>query len=77
VRREITARQSWIRVAAGIGAAAPWVVVVLLSMRPEAAAAYESSAGVLLIIGGLSLSVLAYNIMIRIGRLQPEKRWFA
>jgi tight adherence protein B len=77
VRREITARQSWIRVAAGIGAAAPWVVVVLLSMRPEAAAAYESSAGVSLILGGLTLSVIAYNVMVRIGRLPAEKRWFA
>jgi len=77
VRREITARQSWIRVAAGIGAAAPWVVVVLLSMRPEAAQAYASSAGVLLVFGGLALSVLAYNVMVRIGRLPPEKRWFA
>jgi tight adherence protein B len=77
VRREITARQSWIRVAAGIGAAAPWVVIVLLSMRPEAVAAYESSAGVSLILGGLTLSVLAYNVMTRIGRLPAEKRWFA
>jgi len=77
VRREITARQSWIRVAAGIGAAAPWVVIVLLSMRPEAATAYESAAGVSLILGGLTLSALAYNVMIRIGRLPPEKRWFA
>ena len=77
VRREITARQSWIRVAAGIGAAAPWVVIVLLSMRPEAAEAYESAAGASLIFGGLALSALAYTVMVRIGRLRPEKRWFA
>ena len=77
VRREIMARQSWIRVAAGIGAAAPWVVIVLLSTRPEAAEAYESTAGVSLILGGLTLSVLAYNVMVRIGRLPVEKRWFA
>ena len=77
VRREIMARQSWIRVAAGIGAAAPWVVIVLLSLRPEAAAAYETSAGVSLILGGLTLSVLAYNVMVRVGRLPAEKRWFA
>lgn len=76
VRREVAARQSWIRVAAGIGAAAPWVVVALLSMRAEAVTAYQSSAGATLIFGGLALSVVAYQIMIRIGRLRPEKRWF-
>jgi tight adherence protein B len=77
VRREIVAKQSWIRVAAGIGSAAPWVVVVLLASRPEAATAYQSVAGASLICGGLAISVIAYHIMIRIGRLRPEKRWFA
>ncbi len=77
LRREIDARQSWIRVAAGIGAAAPWVVIVLLSMRPEAATAYGSAAGATLVFGGLSLSIAAYQLMIRIGRLHPERRWFA
>jgi len=77
VRREIIAKQSWIRVAAGIGAAAPWVVVLLLASRPEAVTAYQSVAGATLICGGLALSAVAYQVMIRIGRLSPEKRWFA
>jgi tight adherence protein B len=53
------------------------VVVVLLASRPEAATAYQSVAGASLICGGLAISVIAYHVMIRIGRLRPEKRWFA
>ncbi len=77
LRREIEARQSWIRVAAGIGATAPWAVVLLLSTRPEAARAYQSPAGVMLILGGLAVTVIAYRIMTRIGSVSPERRWFA
>lgn len=77
LRREIEARQSWIRVAAGIGAAAPWAVVLLLSTRPEAARAYQNPAGVMLILSGLAITVIAYRIMTRVGSLPPERRWFA
>jgi len=77
LRREIDARQSWIRVAAGIGAAAPWAVVLLLSTRPEAARAYQNAAGSALILGGLIVTVIAYLTMVRIGRVRPERRWFA
>jgi tight adherence protein B len=77
VTREIEARQSWIRVAAGIGAAAPWVVVLLLSTRPEAAQAYQSPAGAVIIFGGLCLTAVAYRVMTRIGKVSIERRWFA
>jgi tight adherence protein B len=77
VTREIEARQSWIRVAAGIGAAAPWAVVLLLSTRPEAAQAYQSPAGAAIIFGGLCLTAVAYRVMTRIGKISIERRWFA
>ncbi|WP_243855201.1 type II secretion system F family protein [Diaminobutyricimonas sp. TR449] len=76
IRAELEARQSWIRNAARLGVAAPWVVLVLLSTRPEAAAAYNSTAGVLLVIGGLGLTVVAYRIMLGLGQLPEERRWF-
>jgi tight adherence protein B len=76
IRSEIEARQSWVVNAARLGVAAPWIVLLLLSSRPEAAEAYNSPAGVGVIAGGLVLSVLAYRLMIGIGRLPEERRWF-
>jgi tight adherence protein B len=76
IRSEIEARQSWIVNAARLGVAAPWVVLLLLSTRPEAAQAYNSSAGIAVIVIGLGLSVVAYRLMIGIGRLPEERRWF-
>ena len=76
IRSEVEARQSWVMNAARLGVAAPWIVLLLLSSRPEAASAYNTAAGGLLILGGLVVSVIAYRIMLAIGRLPEERRWF-
>lgn len=76
LRAEIEARQSWIRGAAVLGVVAPWIVLVLLSMRPEGAAAYSSAQGVVVILTGAAVSVLAYRLMLRVGRLSEPRRWF-
>ncbi len=77
IRSEVQARQSWVINAARLGVAAPWIVLLLLTTRPEAAVAYNSPGGVALILGGLVVSVIAYRIMVAIGRLPEERRWFA
>jgi tight adherence protein B len=77
IRSEIEARQSWVMNAAKLGVAAPWIVLVLLASRPEAAVAYATPAGTVLIVVGLAVSVVAYRIMLGIGRLPEERRWFA
>ncbi|GHD83586.1 tight adherence protein B [Salinibacterium amurskyense] len=77
IRSEIEARQGWVMNAARLGLAAPWVVLFLLTTRPEAALAYNSAGGVALIVAGLVLSVIAYRIMAGIGRLPEQPRWFA
>ena len=76
LRSEIEARASWVVNAARLGVAAPWIILVLLSTRPEAAAAYNSATGVAVIVGGLVATFVAYRIMIGIGRLPDEQRWF-
>jgi tight adherence protein B len=76
IRSEVLARQSWIVNAARLGVAAPWIVLLLLSTRPEAAAAYNTREGVALIGVCLVLSIVAYRIMLGIGRLPEEQRWF-
>ena len=76
VRGEVDARQSWVRAAARLGVVAPWVVLVLLGTRPEAAAAYNSVGGAVLVVAGLAVTLAAYRIMIALGRLPEEGRWF-
>ncbi len=76
LRAEVEARQSWVRGAAVLGVAAPWVILALLAMRPEGARAYGSPEGVALILGGAIVSFVAYRLMIRVGRLPEPRRWF-
>ena len=76
IRAEVEARQSWIRNAAKLGVAAPWCILLLLATRPEAALAYNSAGGAVLIVGGAAVSILAYRAMFAIGRLPQERRWF-
>jgi tight adherence protein B len=76
IRSEVEARQSWIKSAAKLGVAAPWLILLLLSTRPEAAVAYNSPGGAVLIVTGAGVSVVAYRVMLAVGRLPQEKRWF-
>lgn len=76
VRAELKARQGWVVNAARLGVAAPWIVLLLLASRSEAVAAYNTPAGTLVILGGMLVSALAYRIMLRVGRLPVEQRWF-
>lgn len=76
LRAEVEARQSWVRGAAVVGVVAPWIVLGLLALRPEGAAAYSSAAGVVVVLVGAAVSVLAYRLTIRLGRLPESQRWF-
>lgn len=73
-RGELEARQSWTVNGARLAAAAPWVVLALLSSRPETAAAFNSALGAVVLAVGGGASVAAYLLMVRIGRLPEEAR---
>jgi tight adherence protein B len=77
LRSEVEARQSWVVSAARLGVAAPWLVLLLLAARPEAVRAYNSPAGVTLLAIGFAVTAVAYRVMIAVGRLPEERRWFA
>jgi len=77
LRAEVEARQSWVRGAAIVGVIAPWVVLGLLAVRPEGAAAYATGAGAVVVLVGAVVSVFAYRLTIRLGRLPEPQRWFA
>ncbi|PIE26806.1 MAG: type II secretion system protein F [Micrococcales bacterium] len=73
-RAELEARQSWTVNGARLAVAAPWIVLALLSTRPEAVHAYDSVTGTMVLAFGGAASVLAYLLMVRIGRLRDEPR---
>lgn len=76
-RGELLARQSWTVNGARIAAAAPWIVVALLATRPSAVKAFSTAAGTLVLLGGFAATVVAYLLMVRLGRLPAEPRVLA
>lgn len=60
---ELSSRLSWIKGTATLARFAPWVVVVFLSMRPEAAAAFNTTAGAGVLLAGLISSELARRLI--------------
>lgn len=73
-RAEIESRQSWTVNAARLAVAAPWLVLGFLALRPSAIQRYDSSAGVVVLLGGATVCFVAYRVMLRIGRLPTEER---
>lgn len=73
-RGEIEARQSWSVSAAQLAVAAPWVTLALLSLRPEAAHAYATPGGAVLLACCAGMSTVAYWLMTRIARLPSDPR---
>ncbi len=73
-RAELEARQSWTVNAAKLAVSAPWVVLAMLSTRPESVSAYSSRLGGLILLIGAGITVVAYRLMMRLGRLPLEGR---
>jgi tight adherence protein B len=48
--------------------------LALLSVNPESAAAYNTPAGFLVLLGGAVVCLASYRVMLRIGRLPDEER---
>ena len=73
-RAELETRQGWVVQAARLAVAAPWVVLLLLATQSTTLAAYDSPLGTALLVGGGVLCVVAYRVMLRIGRLPEDVR---
>jgi len=73
-RAELETRQGWTVNAARLALAAPWAVLGLLALRPEAVGAYDSAAGVLVLVVGGTVSIAAYRLMLRLARLPEDER---
>ncbi|MDQ2751385.1 MAG: type II secretion system F family protein [Actinomycetota bacterium] len=73
-RAELETRQGWVVNAARLAVAAPWAVLLLLGTQSSTLAAYDSAQGGLLLAIGAAVCVVAYRIMLRIGRLPEDPR---
>ena len=76
LRREIEVKHGWIKNSAHLSAAAPWILLLLLSTQPSTAAAYSTTTGAMILIAGLVMTAIAYIWMNRLGRLPQTPRVF-
>jgi tight adherence protein B len=73
-RSELESRQSWSINGARVAVAAPWLVLALLSFQGDVIQRYNSPMGAVIIGAGAFVCVIAYRLMLRIGRLpEPER----
>lgn len=73
-RSELESRQAWTVNGARLAVAAPWLVLLFMSFQSEVVQRYASPGGVLVLALGAGLCVVAYRLMMRIGRLPVERR---
>jgi len=76
LRREIVVKQSWIKNSAHLSAAAPWILLLLLSTQPSTSEAFSTSGGVLILISGLGFTAVAYLWMNYLSKMPYPSRIF-
>lgn len=73
-RSELESRQSWTVNGARMAVAAPWIVLLIMAFQSDAIERYSSAGGVLVLGVGAGACLVAYRLMMRIGRLPVERR---
>jgi tight adherence protein B len=76
LRKEIEVKHGWIKNSAHLSAAAPWLLLLLLSTQPATAAAYATGTGVVILISGIFMTAVAYLWMNKLGALPKPPRVF-
>jgi tight adherence protein B len=77
LRGELEARQAWVINGARMAAAAPWIVLLMLSTQPDVIGRYGSPAGAMVLGLGGGVCLVAYRAMVALGRLPAERRVLA
>jgi tight adherence protein B len=77
LRAEIRAKHGWIKNSALIAAAAPWILLLILSSQKNTIQAFSTPGGVGVLSVGIAMTVVAYFWMERVGRLPEVPRIFA
>jgi tight adherence protein B len=76
LRAEIAAKQSWIKNSGVLAAAAPWLLLLLLSRSPNSISAFQSRGGVVVLLVGVVMTVIAYLWISFQGRAPQPVRIF-
>jgi tight adherence protein B len=76
-RGELESRQSWTVNGARLAVAAPWLVVLLMCLQGDVVERFATGAGLVVLLTGAGLCVVAYRLMMWIGRLPTERRILA
>ena len=77
LRREIEVKHGWIKNSAHLSAAAPWLLLLLLSTQPSTSKAFSTSAGIAILLAGLVMTTVAYLWMGQLGKLPQSPRVFS
>lgn len=73
---ELESKQGWVTGTAKLAIVAPWIIVGILSSRPENVAIYNTSSGMSLLLFGLVVSAIAYRLVTYLGALSRPRRVF-
>jgi tight adherence protein B len=76
-RGEIESRQSWTINGARLAVAAPWVVLLMMCLQGDVVQRFATGTGLIVLAAGATLCVIAYRLMMWIGRLPAERRILA
>ena len=70
-------KHGWIKNSALIAAAAPWILLLILSSQHNTVQAFSTPGGIVVLLIGVGLSAIAYVWMERAGKLPQVPRIFA
>lgn len=74
---ELESKQGWVTGTAKLAIIAPWIIVAILSSRPENVEIYNTNEGVTILIIGLVISLVAYRLVSVLGTLPKPRRVLA
>jgi tight adherence protein B len=57
--------------------ASPWIVLLMLSFQREVIRRYATAEGTVVLVVGALMCLVAYRLMIRLGRLPADRRVMA
>lgn len=73
-RSELESRQAWTVNGARLAVGAPWAVLLLMSFQRDVISRFASGIGLGVLVSGAGVCIVAYRLMIRLGRLPVERR---
>ena len=76
LRKEIEVKHGWIKNSAHLSAAAPWLLLLLLSTQPATATAYATTTGAVILVAGIFMTAISYLWMNKLGALPKPPRVF-